>query len=282
MQLRRNVSGLLVISLIAVGPASANAQELSGEPVASSDQAPQLTQGPESHPPPEHTGFGSLVKDTGQDFLAFPRRRSTWVILAIGGGAAALVHPIDETANAHLQGSAAVGRFFAPGKYLGSAYTQVGVALGLYTVGRFVVPKVEGEPQTNRWSHLGFDLLRAQIVSQAITHGIKASVRRDRPDGSCCAFPSGHAATAFAAASVIERHFGYRGSWPTMLAASYVAASRLVHNRHYLSDVVFGSAVGLTSGWTVVGRHGRATMSFMPVPVPIRGGMVLAFTRTTP
>src|SRR5262245_10008034 len=223
------------VALLVFSPAVVSAQQPAGPTVIQVEPAPQ--EGPESPPPPTHVGFKTLLKDTVDDFRAFPRRPSTWTILAIGGGAAALVHPIDETANAHLQGSPAVGRFFALGKYLGAAYTQVGVAIGLYTVGRFVVPKAEeGEPQTNRWSHLGFDLLRAQIVSQAIVHGIKYSVRRDRPDGSCCSFPSGHAATAFAAASVIERHFGYRLAWPTLAAATYVGASRLHDNRHFVSD----------------------------------------------
>jgi membrane-associated phospholipid phosphatase len=140
-----------------------------------------------------------------------------------------------------------------------------------------VIPPNADGSRTNRVSHLGFDLIRAQILSQAIVHGIKVTAQRDRPTGECCAFPSGHAASAFAAASVLERHFGYRGAWPTLVAASYVAASRLVDDRHFLSDVVFGAAVGVATGWTVVGSHGRSTMSL--VPIPIRGGVFLAVTR---
>ena len=274
---RRVAAGLLLACLTGCPPTVAAQQPAPTQidPV----EAPASAQGPESHPEPVHTGFRSLAKDSAQDFLAFPRRRSTWAILAIAGGAAALAHPIDETANAHLRGSPAVGRFFAPGKYLGQTYTQVGVAVGLYTVGRFVVPKAsEGESQTNRWSHLGFDLIRAQIVSQSITHTIKLSVRRDRPDGTCCAFPSGHAASAFAAASVIERHFGYRLAWPTLLAATYVGASRLHDNRHFVSDVIFGAAIGTASGWTIVGRHGRDKYALMPAPV--RGGLMLTLVHT--
>ena len=47
---------------------------------------------------------------------------------------------------------------------------------------------------------------RAQIVSQVIIQATKIAVRRDRPTGECCSFPSGHAASAFATASVLERH----------------------------------------------------------------------------
>jgi hypothetical protein len=34
------------------------------------------------------------VFETGGDFKAFARRRSTWVILGIGGAAAALAYPV--------------------------------------------------------------------------------------------------------------------------------------------------------------------------------------------
>ena len=236
-----------------------------------------VLQGPTPHPAPAHTGWRSLFKETGKDFLAFPRRRSTWVILGVGGAAAALVHPFDDTFNAHLSGDGA-GRFFALGKYLGAAYTQVGVALGMYVYGRLTADKAaDGRRVTNKWTHLGFDLLRAQMVSQVLVQSIKYTVQRDRPTGECCAFPSGHAATAFAVASVIERHFGYRLAWPTLLAATYVAASRLHDNRHYLSDVVFGASLGMATGWTVVGRHGRDAYAL--VPTPVRGGMLLSVVR---
>jgi membrane-associated phospholipid phosphatase len=233
----------------------------------------------QSAPPaePEHTGFGALARGTVSDFAAFPRRKSTWVILGIGAGAAALAHPADDYIQEHAPGSKAADNFFKLGKYLGSAYVQTGVAVGLYVIGRFIEPAAKDAPRTNKVSHLGFDMMRGIILSQAFTQGLKYVVRRDRPTGECCAFPSGHAATAFATASILERHFGYRGAWPTVVAASYVALSRITDNRHFLSDVVFGSALGIATGWTVVGRHGRENFALLPVPV--RGGVALTFTR---
>ena len=244
-------------------------------PLPADDPGPQTTQ---PHPPPRHTGLAALVYTTGADFKAFPRRRSTWVILGIGAGAAALAHPADDSFNARVAGSRGVGRFFAPGKYIGSAYVQVGTAVGLYVIGRYALAPATGDSRTNKVSHLGFDLLRALIVSQAFTQAIKITVRRDRPTGGCCAFPSGHASATFATASVLERHLGYRGAWPTFVIAAYVATSRLHDNRHFLSDVLFGSALGIASGWTVVGRHGRHDYTLAPVPT--RGGVALAFTWT--
>lgn len=236
--------------------------------------ATQSTQPP---PEPRHTGFKALVFDTGGDFKAFPSRRSTWVILGIGAGAAAAAYPADDKVNAHLMGSHAVDRFFAPGKWLGNAYVQAGAAAGLYVVGRYALPHPDGDTRTNKVSHIGFDMLRALIVSQTFTQGIKNIARRDRPTGECCAFPSGHASATFATAAVLERHFGYRGSWPMFLVASYVATSRLHEDRHFLSDVIFGASLGVASGWTVVGRHGRSSYALMPVPV--RGGVMVTLIR---
>ena len=260
--MQRLAFGLLVLLVIS---ASAYAQELRF------DFASQ-------QPEPKHTGLKALALETAGDFSAFPRRTSTWVILAIGGAAAAAAHPADENVNRHIVGSAAVAGFFKPGKWIGAAYVQGAAALGLYVVGRYMLPHADGGPKTNKVSHLGFDLLRALAVSQAMTHGIKAAVRRDRPTGECCAFPSGHASPAFATASVLERHLGYRGAWPTFVIATYVATSRLHDNRHYLSDVLFGASLGIASGWTVVGRHGRSSYALTPVAVP--GGMMVSISRT--
>ena len=230
-------------------------------------------------PKPRDAGIHELLTKIAGDFATFPSRESTWVILGVGAAGAAAAHPIDHNVNGHLVGSRTLGRFFAPGKWIGSAPVQIGTSVGLYVIGRYVLPHAQGAPKTNKVSHLGFDLLRAQIVSGAFVEAIKVTVRRDRPTGACCAFPSGHAAAAFAVASVLERHLGYRAAWPTLVIASYVGTSRLHDNQHFLSDVVFGSALGLATGWMVVGRHGRSDYSMTPVPV--RGGVALMVSRVT-
>jgi hypothetical protein len=163
------------------------------------------------------------------------------------------------------------------GKWAGSTYVQIGSGVGLWAVSRYVVAPAADESRTNKFSEIGFDLMRAQIVSQVVVQGMKYSIRRDRPTGECCSLPSGHAATAFALASVLERHLGYRASWPALAGATYVATSRLVDNRHFLSDVLMGAGVGTAAGWTVVGTRGRSGYAMQPVPV--KGGMMIAFTR---
>ena len=122
----------------------------------------------------------------------------------------------------------------------------------------------------------------AETLTPLLDNLIKTLVTRPRPPDAMLnphgtSFPSGHAAAAFAAASVLERHLGYRASWPALVGATYVATSRLVDNRHFLSDVLMGAGVGTAAGWTVVGTRGRSNYAMQPVPV--RGGMMIAFTR---
>src|SRR5262249_53029972 len=65
--------------------------ETPAAPAAVSNGGPQNTV-----PEVEHTGLGTLARDLYHDFATFPRRESTWVILGVGGGLAALAHPIDK------------------------------------------------------------------------------------------------------------------------------------------------------------------------------------------
>jgi len=276
-----------VMFITAVCLAGDGARTIVSAQVAQGDESTHAAQGdgttpqepakPETIVVPEHTGLSALFHGTISDFKAFPRRKSTWVILGIGAGAAAIAYPFDDDVNEALLDADGLRNFFKPGKYIGYAWVQGGAAVGLYVVGRYFMEPETGT-HTNKVSHLGFDLLRANLVTQALTYGMKVSFRRDRPTGECCAFPSGHASMTFATAAVLERHFGYRASWPMFAIAGYVAASRLTDNRHFLSDVLFGSALGMTAGWTVVGRHGREDFTLFPVPT--RGGVALSGTWT--
>lgn len=61
---------------------------------------------------------------------------------------------------------------------------------------------------------------------------------------------------------------------PTYLVASYVALSRLHDNRHYLSDVVFGAAIGIIVGRSVT-YHGRNHYPVQPAVGPEFLGMTI-------
>ncbi|MCC6348051.1 MAG: phosphatase PAP2 family protein [Candidatus Eisenbacteria bacterium] len=78
--------------------------------------------------------------------------------------------------------------------------------------------------------------------------GLKRATFRARPDGehrrSNAAFPSSHAANAFAVATVLARRWK-RATLPAFALASLVGWSRLYLNRHWLSDVAVGAALGV-------------------------------------
>ena len=216
-------------------------------------------------PPERRTGFRTLFRDLGGDFAHVPSRDSLF-IAAIGGGAALALHPIDTTFNAHLETSS----IFGAGDRLGDTATLMGGAFAVYGVGR-----LSGH---NRVTHVAMDVVRAQVVSEVMAQALKVAVRRERPDASSgYSFPSGHAAVTFATAAVLQRHHGLKWALPAYGLASYVAASRLHDNVHYVSDVVFGAAVGTLAGRTVT-RHGASSFAFMPMAVP--GGAAFVVVRS--
>jgi hypothetical protein len=253
-------------------------QPPTGDPQQSPDRpeqprtADQGDQHKDKEPPtPEHTGIRALFGNLGEDITKLPALPNLY-IAAVGGLGALAVHPVDQTFNEHLQSSGSEGEWWAPGKYLGDTPEQVAMSIGTYAIGR-----IFDQPKT---AHLGMDLLQAQILTEMIVEPLKFATHRERPDGSNHqSFPSGHAAITFAGATVIERHLGWKYSVIGYGIASYVAASRLHDNRHYLSDVVFGAAVGTISGRTVV-HHAADYWSIAPARVP--GGVMLLVSRTKP
>jgi hypothetical protein len=221
-------------------------------------------------PTPAHTGFRAVLEGLKDDVRHLPSKQNLYAA-GIGGGLALGAHALDKTVNARaLNQNDIVNKMFAPGKYYGDTPEQVGLSVATWVLGR-----VWDKP---KMAHLGMDLLRAQAVTEILVEPIKLATGRRRPDGSDHqSFPSGHAAVTFAAATVIERHLGWKHSFAAYAIASYVAASRLHDNRHYLSDVVFGAAVGTIAGRTVT-AHGRDTWTLAPVAAP--GGVAVLATRT--
>ena len=81
--------------------------------------------------------------------------------------------------------------------------------------------------------------------------GTKYAVGRQRPQGnSHNSFPSGHTATAFLGAELLDLAYGER--YPLLASFGYLTASltaygRILNNRHWGSDVLAGAAAGILS-----------------------------------
>lgn len=94
------------------------------------------------------------------------------------------------------------------------------------------------------------DAFSAGIMAVTV-NGAKYSVRRLRPDGSSRnSFPSGHTATAFMTATMLHKEYGWRSPWFSIggyAAATVTGVSRILNNRHWMSDVLLGGAIGIGS-----------------------------------
>lgn len=97
--------------------------------------------------------------------------------------------------------------------------------------------------------------LAALLGTNLAVEGTKRATFRARPDGehkrSNAAFPSSHAANAFALAFILARRWR-RWAWAFGLFAALVAFSRIWLDRHWLSDVVAGSVLGVVVSWLAV------------------------------
>ncbi len=106
----------------------------------------------------------------------------------------------------------------------------------------------------------------ALVPVNLAVEGLKRATHRARPDGerrrSNAAFPSSHAANAFAVATVLARRWR-RAALPAFALAAAVAWSRMYLNRHWLSDVAGGAmlAVALTLISVSLWRAWRASRS---------------------
>ncbi len=92
--------------------------------------------------------------------------------------------------------------------------------------------------------------LKAAFVAEMIVGPVKYATNRQRPAGIHSrwnsSFPSSHAAMSFAVATTIaDAH--PRFSIPAYALASLVAYSRVYHNRHHVTDVVTGAAIGIAA-----------------------------------
>jgi membrane-associated phospholipid phosphatase len=159
---------------------------------------------------------------------------------------------------------------FQSGNVIGNFVFQIGAGFATYAGGKAVGDK--------RLAYAGRDIVRAQILSQAMVQTLKYTVRRDRPDHSNNAsFPSGHSASMFATATVLQRYYGWKIGAPAYALGSYVALARMSWNRHHATDVVMGAGFGIASART-------ATMTFNKTKFsvgvqPQAGGASINFTK---
>jgi membrane-associated phospholipid phosphatase len=217
----------------------------------------------------EIPSIGQVLKGTFTNFSRLPTKANAlWLIAGATGAAAAL--PADTNTTRTLAGNEALHEPLEAGAVVGSTPFELGTAIATYGIGRAM--------KKPRVARLGADLIQAQLMAETLAFGMKQAIRRARPEGSGFSFPSGHTTVSFASADVLQRTFGWKVGVPAYAVASYVAASRIQSRRHFLSDVVFGAALGTVAGRTVpVSRSHRLAIS--PIVTGERAELAFSLVR---
>lgn len=122
-------------------------------------------------------------------------------------------------------------------------YTPAALMLGL---------KAFGVENRNGWGRMLTSDAFSVILGVSLINSMKYSTRVLRPDGTTYnSFPSGHTAVAFMTATMLHKEYGTTRS-PWYSIAGYTMAlgtgvSRQLKNRHWVSDVLMGAAIGIFS-----------------------------------
>ena len=185
-----------------------------------------------------------------------------------------MVHPWDDNANAWVD-RAAKGKYTKVGQFVGQADVQAALITGALVAGWAAKPCLPA---------FGSDLARAFAVNLLFTTALKQSVGRERPNqGDTRSFPSGHASSTFALAAVVHERLGWKAGGPAFALASYTAWSRVRDDKHWISDVVAGAALGFAVGRAVArpsrkeptGRQIASRWIVLPAGMPTGAGVVV-------
>lgn len=91
----------------------------------------------------------------------------------------------------------------------------------------------------------------SSVIMIGAVRSLKPLTHELRPDGSAYnSFPSGHTATAFAAAEWLRMEYWHKSPWIGVAGyavATSIGVLRVYNNRHWVSDVIAGAAIGFLS-----------------------------------
>ncbi|MDE5423688.1 phosphatase PAP2 family protein [Ancylomarina sp. DW003] len=155
-------------------------------------------------------------------------------------------------------------------------YTQfapLGIAVGMIALNK--------KGQNKRGEQVAL-LITSEIVGLGAMGLLKNNAKRKRPDGSKVnSFPSGHTTQAFIAARYLDKEFGDKYPWVKYTGyalASFTGVSRVLNNRHWISDILVGAGLGILSvDLTYWGFKQLQKKKISISPLTVRGGAGLKF-----
>lgn len=188
-------------------------------------------------------------------------RGKQWGTFAAVAGVTVLAYTQDDVIRDAFQrnrtdaGDNASKYFFEP---LGSGIITIPLSVGFWAFGEL--------SDNQRAARVGLTSIKAMAVTAVFTYAIKYATQRHRPyendppdpriwEGpfgsySSTSFPSGHSSMVFAVAAVFASEYKDK-LWVPIISytlASFAAVSRVYDEKHWASDVIFGSALGFFIG----------------------------------
>ena len=176
--------------------------------------------------------------------------RENFSVLSTGLGVAAFAQSWDDDVRSGVRESRILDRPTSVSNIYGSSIFNLPVSFGIWSAG-----KATGR---SHLTELGSGLLRTLVLTQLAVAPIKVTIGRERPDGSNkLSFPSGHTANSVAIARFLHRTYGRGVGIPLYIFSCFVAAGRIQDDRHFLSDVIVGAAIGGVVGNSVTLTESR-------------------------
>ncbi len=169
--------------------------------------------------------------------------------LLLAGGASVAMHNTDADKNLddNLRGRAfddTTDKIFDIG---GNPWTHLGAT------GIWYLFSQANEDELNQ--QRAGSLLSALLITDATIFTLKAIRNNDTPNGKDLAWPSGHTASSFCVASVLDEYYGPEVGVPAYIGACFVGWRMMDSGDHWSSDVLFGGTLGYVVGHTVAGKH---------------------------
>jgi len=208
------------------------------------------------------------------DFIKQPSKwdGNDWLRLAAMGGAAFFTMQVDQPIRDVV---------LKDRSYFYSGPIEAGRIYGeLYSPVVFFVGFAAHSLITNNMStrKIAYEIGQASLYTGAITLILKTAFGRTRPymnEGTSSyypfsslldryhSFPGGHTATAFVISTILSRNAG--STWLKLLAylpALFTPISRVYQDQHWMSDNVFGGALGFFVAAWVVDLHEKKDKEF--------------------
>lgn len=182
-----------------------------------------------------------IIEDSKESFL----RADNLSILLLAGGASVAMHntDVDRELNENFDDHHVFHDFTDESlNVIGHPWTQFGASALWYAVSK----RDQDDFNTERAKAM----IAALSVTGVATFGLKAIRDNEAPNGKDWAWPSGHAASSFTVASMLDEFYGPNIGVPAYALASLISYRMLDTGDHWASDIVFGAALGWVVGHT--------------------------------